>query len=431
MGKTHSYTICGDVSDWLYDLLPLSNSLSNSKHLSGELLEFSADEWRSTFGFKHQIDYVYPLDNRAVLAVSLLDKTIVVYDYKKNLLLDQYHTDSAGAWLDIFCLPTLSQESNAFESIVRPYFNSGNTDAVSIFILTGHVKVIKLHAETQFNQKYGIVLDYAIDVPTPYQITKILPCREKENIPYSVLDTFYLWLPSKRLLQKYSSVSSRGKDEPTLRLSTEIKLKFPGSFADSRSNSREYSSLTLYLDEVGQSVIVADALGQCVYEFSLAEKYAKVIYPLRKGTERREGDTNCLYAPSAPLVFRSQAFVQDSLLSSFSRGVIQADTTGVLPRILLVFDKGRLLKIWQFPEASAALDLSGQICVSTLMEDVEYVPDAEHELKKSSSNELRSMSIGSAGQLAVVSDKAVYLLFSGVSSAESQLHTADGLSEDS
>ena len=422
MGKTHAYTIRSDVSDWLYDLLPLRNSYD----LSGEFLEFSTDALCGTLGFKHSIDYVYPLDNRAIIAVSLRDQTIAIYDYKKKTQLDQYRATSAETWQDVFCLSPLSQESSPSRC-----YTSGNTYAASIYILTKNAKVIKLNAETKFNNQYSFVPDYEIDIPSPYPITRILPCREKEAGRYSVLDTFYLWLPSKGLLQKYSRISSASKGKPTLQLSTEIKLKFPDSYVDGGTSSKVFSSFSLYLDEVGKSAIVADSRSQCVFEFSLTEKYAKEIYPLRKGADNREEEASCLYAPSTPLVFRPQEFVQGNLMSGFSRGVIQADATGVLPRILLVFDKGRLLKIWQFPEASAALDLSGQICVSTLMEDAEYASDAEHKPQKAGSNELRSMSIGSAGQLAVVADQAVYLLFSGVSSAESGLHTTEGLSKDS
>lgn len=430
MSNIHSYTISGDVSDWLYDLLPLSNS----NHYTGEFLEFSSEDLRSSLAFEHQIDYVYPLGNNAILAVSLQDKAIVVYNYKNKLIGDQYRVNTADEWLDVFCLPPLFQESISPKS--PSLFNSDNTDETSIYILTNRKQVIKLHTQQQLKQfRCEIIPDYSIDIPSAHHIAKILPCREKEKGRYGIiaLDTFYLWLPSKRLLQKYSLFPNLGKIEPTPRLSTEIKLRFPDYYEGNELHSKVHTALTLYLDEVGQSVIVADACNQCIFEFSLTEKSAKDFYSILKETDSRveeRSDADRLYSPYFPLVLRPQAYVQNSLLSSFSQRVNKADVTGVLPRILLVFDKERLIKIWQFPEASEALDYSGQTIVNILMVKKDYAPDPKPEPMNVDFNELRSMSIGSAGQLAVVAKEAVYLLFSGVSSAESHIHATDGLSED-
>lgn len=423
MGNNDS-CIINDVYNWLYDFLPLKNP----GRLVGKQRIISVQELCTRLSFKHPVDYVYSLGDNTILVVSLQNQLIVAYNYITDTIEAQYSTITSDTWVDVFCLSLLPQQNDTFGCI-----NWRNTDAALIYILTDGVQVIKLKANWQSGTECTFVPDsnYPISIPSAHRITKILPCREKEYVRYGMeaLDTFYLWLPSKRLIQKYSLFHNNERAEPALKLTAEIKLKYPDIVSDSCIDSQRNETLSMCLDEVGKSVLVADAYDHNVFEFSLTEKDSIEIYPIRHGNYQLKDNMKgeYLHAPFFPLVLRPLTFVQDSLLSEYSLTVKKTDATGVLPRLILVFSNKYLQKIWQFPKASEVLDYSGKTIVSTLIEKVEQTSNVNNKQIGSDTNKYRSMSIGSAGQLAVVTEETLLLLSFGASFSEDYSHTANDL----
>ena len=422
MSRNSAYAIKEDISTWLYDQLPLTQDLKGNmeKPMPAEIL-------CKTLGLKYSIDYAYPLGNNAVLVVSMRDRTLIVYNYKTHSCGKPFSLKPTDVWIDVICLPVL-QERGA-----EKYTNQATIDSVLIYVLTNKGRIFKFHTELTNRSSpfmhYDIVMDYCATISTLHPATKILPCRITET-PYGkdAVDTLFLWLPSKRLLQKYSLFDIKGSDSPVPRLGAEIKLKYPHEFADGNVQAKNTEALSLYLDEIAQSVIVADAFKRIVFEFSLTEKNSQLICSFCEDPS----ETNLMVGPTFPLILRPQDYVQRSMLSDFSQQALRSDATGVLPRMLLIFFQNQLLKIWQFPDSPALLlDLSGETIVSTLMgKDPEAMRKSEkNTLIESGFGSFRAMSIGSLGQLAVVTDEAVYLLFSGVSSGESEVLNTAGVEE--
>lgn len=426
MNEYCSYRICGGVSDWLYDCFPLRSDVNPS----GKITTLSANELQRILGFSYQIDYVYPLSNDAVIAISLKDRLITTYNYKHNTIESKFNYDEPDIWIDVFCRPMLARDSVESEK----YCNK-NADEASIYVLTNRGKVLKLSVRSWIGTNYWISKEYSINITSSHRITKILPRYIDNDTRFAgVTDTFYLWLPSKRLFQEYSLFPEKGKENPIPRLTNEIKLKFPAELVDRMPTREGNDALSLYLDNHSQSVIVADSCTQCIFEFSLTEKNSRVLVFLdgedgQCDGERSNAEGSC--GPFFPLTIRPLEYVQDNLLTKFSRDAKKADPTGVLPRMLLVFQNDQLLKIWQFPNAPEMLDLSGETVESTLLKKDRGRSDNGLDSVVLGNDSLRSMSLGSLGQLAVVTKDTIHLLFSGISSKEAQIFNTEGLGKDS
>ena len=394
------------VSGWLHDYLPLRRGLTVR---DGEVLEIPVDDIKKAMNCRGGIDFAFVLDENVFVAVSLLGRCIATYRYRTNPgLCDLYRAEDGEPWVDAAC--SLRNGRAVYE-------------LSSLFLLTKKNRIIKLSIH---HGHYRPSFEYDVQIEQSQEYQRILVCAVPKSSSMGPTDaTVYLWAPKKRMLQMFNLFRGGGRAESKAELNREVRVKRPKLLQDGQMTEFDYDphALTVYMDEQSHSVLCADRSNHILFECFLNYSESRLLcgqgIPGRSG-ENVETPAALLSAPCAPLVVRPWEYIDINMFDVGTKDLIKATKDGALPRVVLVCDGGNraVRKIWQFPDHNMAQDLANLNRFYTLLG---Y--DAERggpgaELLNIRCGRPKALFVGENGQLAVTTDKTVYVLISGNVQAE-------------
>ena len=404
------------ASNWFFDLLSLNNSIVVNR----EFLKIPMRELQEAMGCKNAIDYVFAMDQHVLVAVCLKERKVATYRYKGNQGLCSLWTSTEGAWVDAVGSVATLDSSSLKGPWSLPCF---------LFVLTKENVLIKISVQPG----YTLDEDYRVTLYQNVKYKKILigskPQIRMDEKRRST-DAVYLWVSRNKILQDWHLYS-----DGTGKLQREVRLKQPkwAEKEDSPAVAYDPEALTMYIDEIGDSVICADRTNHLLFECSLRASHSEVLCGQGKpGSPEENTKTSLAFlnAPCAPLVLRPMEFIDSDQFGTFAKGVIGAEKTergsyGRKPRMILVCDAGNhaVRKIWQFPNSPQAEYLANLNRIYTLLSESE-IEGHEGELLNLHCGEPKGLFIGPSGRLTVTTDSFVYILASQFTIQEERTYSS-------
>lgn len=391
------------ASNWFFDLLPLKDSIAVDREFS----KIAMRDLQKAMGCKEAIDFVFAVNQDALVAVCLKGHKVATCRYREGLELCDLYTSTDGAWID-----AVGSVEATFDGL------NGPVPKCFLFVLTKENTVIKISVHSlsyALSEEFRVALDRKVKYKNILLGSKpTLLISEKGTLT----DTVYLWAPGNKILQKWHLYGSG-----TMELQREVRLKKPKWTVKESDSAIAYDSqaLTMYVDEMEDSVICADRTNHLLFECSLKTSHSEVLCG--------QGDPGCseentkaplafLNAPCAPLVFRPMEFISLEQFSPSAKKMIGPGKTvsrsyGRKPRMILVCDAGNrtVRKIWQFPASPQAGDLANLNRIYTLLSE-SGIEGCIGELLNLHCGEPKGLFIGPSGRLTVTTDSFVYIFAS-------------------
>lgn len=393
------------ASNWFFDLLPLNRSSA----VDPEFLKIDMRDIQRAMGCASAVDFVFAVDEDVLVAVCLKERKAATCRYREGCKICGLYTSSNGAaWLDVVCSVEARSWGRREASISLTCF---------LFVLTKENTVIKISVQPS---SYSLVEEYRVFLNRQVNYKKILlntkpqiQINEKNRVPN---DTVYLWAPVNKVLQSYNLYR-----DGTGELQREVRIKRPKWTVQEGSPEIAYDpqALTLYVDEMEDSVICADRTNHLLFECSLKTSYSEVLCGQGKPgcpEENMKTPAAFLNMPCAPLVLRPGEYISLDKFDTFAKTVVTAEKVkqkpyGKRPRLILVCDAGNdaVRKIWQFPSSQQAQDLAKLNRIYTLLSKSE-IEGCTGDLLGSLCGKPKGLFIGPSGRLTVTTDSSVYIL---------------------
>lgn len=392
-------------SNWFFDLLPLNSSITEK----GEFSKIDMRQLQEDMGCTETIDFVFAVDQHALVAVCLKERKVATYRYQGDQGLCNLYTSTGGTWVDAVGSVEAQSWSRLEDSLHLTCL---------LFVLTKENTVIRISVRPP---SYALTEDYRVAFYQNVKYKNILLGSKPQariNEKRRPTDVVYLWAPDNKIMQEWHRYSNG-----TVELQREVRLKPPKWTAKESTPAIAYDSqaLTMYMDEMEDSVICADRTNHLLFECSLRTSHSEILCGQGESgcpEENTKAPLAFLNAPCAPLVLRPMEFISSDQFSPFAKRVIAAEKTktrsyGNKPRMILVCDTGNraVRKIWQFPASPQAEDMANLNRIYTLLSESE-IKGHGGELLNLHCGEPKRLFIGPSGRLTVTTDSFVYIFAS-------------------